>query len=68
MNKPTIITTVYHCARCDETHEGLLFEQFTIPIEDADGTIWAWWALCPTVNEPILLRQSDSEVTKADAS
>jgi len=58
--EPNITTTVLHCARCGENHEDLLFSLFTNPIEDSDGTVWAYWAMCPITDEPILLRTTDN--------
>lgn len=52
-----IITDIKHCARCNEDHERLEFSKFIQnPIEDSDGTIWNYWALCPTNSEPVLLK------------
>jgi hypothetical protein len=53
----TRLLTVRHCARCDEDHTDLEFTQFrNNPIEDTDGTVWNWWAMCPVTNEPILMK------------
>lgn len=52
-----LVTTVQNCARCGETHEDLSFTKFSkYPIEDIDGTVYNYWALCPITREPILLR------------
>ena len=52
-----IITTIKNCARCDETHHSLEFTKFSkYPIVENDGTIYDYWCLCPTTEEPILLR------------
>lgn len=51
-----LVTTVRHCARCDQDHENLEFKRFVRPIEDEDGTLWNYWSLCPNTGDPILLR------------
>lgn len=48
------------CARCDgDGHDGLEFTNFTSPPEwyDENGkeVVFIAWAMCPTLNEPILL-------------
>jgi len=50
-----IKTTIRNCARCQQEHKDLEFRPLTNPIEDYDGTIWNYWALCPNNGEPILL-------------
>lgn len=59
MNEMTI--DLEGCARCDgEGHEGLTFHEFTRAV---DGR-YTYWAMCPTLNEPILMeiveREADS--------
>ena len=44
---------INNCARCGETHVDLEFSKLTRPMIDAKHT---HWAMCPTVNEPIMLR------------
>ncbi|MBE3087993.1 MAG: hypothetical protein IMZ71_02600 [Chloroflexi bacterium] len=39
------------CARCGGNHKNLLFEKLTKPAKD-----YQWWALCPFLQEPILMR------------
>lgn len=51
-----IKTTIHNCARCGQNHEDLEFLLFENPIEDTDGTVWNYWSVCPTNNEPILLK------------
>jgi hypothetical protein len=51
----TITTDVFHCARCGENHEALVFQKFTRPMVDEDSTVWKHWAMCPVLHEPILL-------------
>lgn len=60
MDKSKFKTTIRHCARCDKDHKGLEFTKFTSPIEDTDKTIWTYFALCPTNQEPILLKVKDN--------
>lgn len=54
----TVTTTIRNCARCNKDHRDLLFTALTYPIEDTDGTLWSFWAKCPTNGEPILLKLS----------
>jgi hypothetical protein len=49
-------STIYHCARCGETHKKLRFKQAVNPIISEDGTTWEWWALCPNTGDPVLMR------------
>ena len=54
------VKIVHHCARCGLTHEHMIFNKFTNPVIDTDDVTWDYWALCPTLNEPILMyRGSD---------
>lgn len=49
-----ITTTVSDCARCNGTHENLEFKPLTNhPI---DGFTFTHWAICPTMDEPLLLK------------
>lgn len=45
------------CARCHgDGHPALVFKPFTHPVERCGGEPpFVEWAMCPTVNEPILL-------------
>lgn len=55
----SIQINVYNCARCGKDHiveNGVVFYQFTKPIEDSGGTIWEWWGLCPEMDEPVLMK------------
>lgn len=49
------------CARCKQDHDNLEFASLTHPIEDDDGTIWNYWAPCPTNGEPILMKVVPSQ-------
>lgn len=61
---------IRYCARCEQDHKQLKFTEFSShPIEDEEsGIIWTHWALCPVLNEPILLHiketGADKELTK----
>lgn len=48
--------SIRHCARCGNDHDNLLFVKFVNPIEDSDGTVWAWWAECPETKDPVLMK------------
>lgn len=51
------VELLQRCARCKGDHFDVQFRRLTHPIRDDDGTVWAWWAPCPTNGEPILLRE-----------
>jgi hypothetical protein len=55
-----MITDLQHCARCGNDHTGIEWLKLTVPIEDDDGTVWAYWAPCPTNGEPILMKVSET--------
>jgi hypothetical protein len=62
MSQPCIKTNITECARCANDHEGLVFEPFHYPVED-----WTYWAMCPTVKQPILLKiETTSEPEETD--
>lgn len=51
------------CARCGgDGHPNTTYMPFTHPIELPDGDRMTHWAMCPTVNEPIMLLIRDSQV------
>ena len=51
-----------NCARCGETHEGLIFVALTRP-GLAFGVHLTHWAICPSVHEPVLFYwKEDPEV------
>ena len=55
--KSKIKTNIGNCARCSYDHADLEFKRFKQNhIEDSDGTVWNYWALCPIYDEPILLK------------
>jgi hypothetical protein len=55
-DRPGKRVSINGCARCEgEGHKDLLFHPFTHPIVMDDGYTFTWWAMCPTVNEPIML-------------
>ncbi|MGH2940340.1 MAG: hypothetical protein ACRDPE_19715 [Solirubrobacterales bacterium] len=46
------------CARCDsEGHDQVRFEKLENPMMGPDGTVWEWWAACPTNGQPIMMRE-----------
>lgn len=56
-NESEKLVKIVNCARCGKDHDELIFKQFAQnPIEDSDGTIWNYWAMCPDTKEPILLK------------
>lgn len=60
-----MIITIHRCARYGQDHVNLEFKEFTQnPIEDSDGTIWNYWALCPITNEPILLKKQETTINE----
>jgi len=57
-----ITVTIQHCARCQGTHERMKFIQFKRAVyQQEDGVCrYTHWAMCPTTNEPILMRVLDN--------
>ena len=53
-----MFVNVVKCPRCgDHQHENLKFQSFMrAHIAAPDGTLFTHYAMCPIVNEPILLR------------
>lgn len=47
----TITTNVQNCARCGGTHASLTFTALTAPTDE-----YGHWAMCPTLQQPILLK------------
>lgn len=43
------------CARCGDDHEGLAIYRFERPLA-AGGVTYDHWALCPSNDDPILVR------------
>jgi len=60
---------VRHCARCEQDHDDVEFKEFSLhPIWDGeDEESWTHWAMCPTLNEPIILHiyDVDDDIAKA---
>ena len=56
MNKLTI--TIKRCARCGQDHENLIFEEFIDKPIDID---YNYWAMCPGMKQPILLKLYDDK-------
>jgi len=46
-----MIIDVHCCQRCGKDHSRLQFRKFTNPV-----TEYEWWAMCPEIDEPILLK------------
>lgn len=61
MTEPPITFDQVGCARCDgDGHEHITFQPFTRPMV-VDAWTFTHWAMCPTVNEPILLTSTPDE-------
>lgn len=59
-SKENKLVDVYNCARCEKNHKQLNFKRFSKnPIFDSDMTLWDYWTLCPTTNDPILLKTQE---------
>lgn len=55
------VKVVYQCARCGGEHWNVTFLKMTNPIE-CDGSEYAYWTMCPTTHEPIIMaRQMEQE-------
>ena len=55
-------TNIYKCERCGEDHKDLPIKKLTNSIEIANmnGYKLDHWAMCPNLNEPILIILFDS--------
>lgn len=48
---------IVRCARCNGNHKDVLFMSFKqFPIEDGNGLTYTHYGVCPTTNEPMLMR------------
>lgn len=58
-----ILVSVKNCARCGGHHEGLKFDWLERPMAPADapGVVWSYWAMCPAIGQPIMLRSEDAK-------
>ena len=61
--------TIIGCARCHgDGHEDLVFTKFTHPVErydvefDTFEIVATHWAMCPTVNEPIMMTFFEDDI------
>lgn len=43
------------CARCEQDHRDIEIDYLLRPIMDGDKCIANAWAMCPTVNQPIII-------------
>lgn len=50
-----MVKEIFNCARCGGSHEHVKFNRFTYPIVDDNEDTWEYWAMCPVVNEPIIM-------------
>jgi hypothetical protein len=58
--RPRLEVDLHGCARCGGDHP-VEFLELVEPIPDDDGAgTWAYWAPCPTLGEPILLRSTST--------
>ena len=50
-------TNIISCARCGENHDNLEMKKLTnsITIPNTNGNEIGYWAMCPKLNEPILI-------------
>lgn len=60
------IALIQKCARCGLDHQDMIFDSFTVAIVTTDGTVYAWWAPCPTNREPILVTQYPTVVVPTE--
>jgi hypothetical protein len=51
-----LVTDLANCPRCGGAHPALAWRRMLRPLARGTGLIWAHAALCPTTDEPILLR------------
>jgi hypothetical protein len=57
--KQELSISVVNCARCDTTHESLVFKRFLSPVRRCDTLLYTHWSICPVTREPILLRVTE---------
>ena len=62
--KPIEMSYLNGCARChSDGHADLIFYPLTHPVKSIKGTIIAThWAMCPIVEEPILMTETDEPI------
>lgn len=70
--RQVVVTSITGCARCHGSgHDDLPFERLTHPMEFGDQLFATHWAMCPRVDEPIMmiiLRVEDVELTDTQRS
>lgn len=49
-----IIIDMSACPRCGESHR-LSVRKLNNPMSFSEDRSWAWWAMCPTKEQPILI-------------
>ena len=53
-----IVVHIKKCARCDESHRDVQATEFQgTPVDNYDH-----WAMCPKLNEPVLIRVTSETV------
>jgi hypothetical protein len=50
------VAILNNCARCGGNHSDIEFREFTNHFSPDGGAVYTHWAMCPTLNEPILMR------------
>lgn len=57
---------VYSCARCTQDHQ-LYFQKFIYhSVTGLGDIVFTHWAICPVLNEPVLMRIVDTEAKHAE--
>ena len=59
MSVQPLTINVYGCARCGGTHRDLKFTELRNPPPD---TYWRLWCMCPTLQQPILMKVTGDEL------
>jgi len=62
MPDDSIVADVSNCARCGEDHEKVWFKKLQCPIIIMGESALTHWAMCPTLQEPIVLSWLVKEV------
>ncbi len=51
-----MLISVTNCPRCSQDHADLEFSPLTHATD-----VWAWWAMCPVLGEPVLMKVDSDE-------
>jgi hypothetical protein len=58
-------TSINYCARCCGEHPGVVLHEFTRAVLDGPELVATHWAMCPALQEPILVLITETPSTDA---